>query len=99
MRTQFLAFVIVLGAGLGFVGLTVATFLVSLVAEAFTAKLVAFLNWALPFVAALLAFGLTYRMLARVKPAWSLVWMGALFSAALFSIGKWAFGLYLQWAT
>ena len=40
-------------------------------------------------------FAVIYRMLPNVKLAWRDVWVGALVTAALFSLGKYAIGLYL----
>ncbi len=40
-------------------------------------------------------FGLIYKYLPQAKIAWSDVWIGALMTATLFSIGKFALGLYL----
>jgi membrane protein len=40
-------------------------------------------------------FGLIYKYLPQAKIAWSDVWIGALMTATLFSIGKFALGFYL----
>jgi membrane protein len=36
-----------------------------------------------------------FKLLPDVKVAWRDVWAGALMTAALFALGKWALGLYL----
>jgi membrane protein len=40
-------------------------------------------------------FAMAYRILPRVRIAWSDVWIGSLVTAALFTIGKYLIGLYL----
>jgi membrane protein len=44
-------------------------------------------------------FALIYKVVPDVKVAWRDVWLGALFTAALFVIGKSLFGLYLGHST
>jgi len=97
IRTQFLSFVLVIGLGLAVVGVTVADIGIELV-NAFLAIQVPFwvsdgLLW---FMTAVVAFGIIYRLLARVKPPWRLVGLGALVAGLLLSLGRWLFGLYLQ---
>jgi membrane protein len=46
-----------------------------------------------------LLFGLIYRFLPDVRLAWRDVWVGAVITAALFSIGKFLIGLYLGHST
>jgi membrane protein len=48
-----------------------------------------------PIVIALL-FGLMYKMIPEGYIAWRDVWIGAVATAALFTIGKWAIGMYLE---
>jgi membrane protein len=47
------------------------------------------------FLVVTLLFALIYKVLPDVKIAWRDVWIGALMTSALFSIGKFALGLYL----
>jgi membrane protein len=42
-----------------------------------------------------LLFAMIYRFLPDAKIAWRDVWLGALITALLFMLGKWAIGLYL----
>jgi len=49
------------------------------------------LGWAL----ATLAFALLYKIVPRARIAWSDVWIGAVATAALFVVGKFALGFYL----
>ena len=46
-----------------------------------------------------LLFGLIYRLLPDVRLAWRNVWIGALVTSILFSIGKFLIGLYLGHST
>jgi membrane protein len=52
-------------------------------------------NLAFGFAVTTLLFATAYRILPRVKIAWSDVWTGAVVTAALFTIGKYLIGLYL----
>lgn len=66
-----------------------------------------FADWAhslsvLAMLSSVLAFGVIaclfaviYKVLPSVSLSWKDVWIGALFTAALFSLGKYAIGLYL----
>lgn len=101
LRDRFLSFTMVLGVGF--------LLLVSLVLSAGLSGLVAFLGSLLPGIGALLQlanfvlsfavttllFGLIYKVLPDVKIAWSDVWSGAIVTSLLFSIGRFALGLYL----
>jgi membrane protein len=44
-------------------------------------------------------FAAIYKVLPDVQIAWRDVWMGAVVTAALFTVGKWALGLYLGSST
>mgnify|MGYP002777906972 CR=1 FL=1 len=101
LRDRFLSFTMVLGVGF--------LLLVSLVLSAGLSGFVNFLGSLLPGIGALLQlanfvlsfavttvlFGLIYKVLPDVKIAWSDVWSGAIVTALLFSIGRFALGLYL----
>lgn len=96
IRTQLLAFLFVLALGLVFVVLTVGSFAFDLLAAWFqlpNAAQVA--NALLPTLVTIVCFGLTYRILARVKPRWRDIWLGALFAGVLLSVGRWLFSFYL----
>ncbi len=96
LRVQLLAFVMVLGVGLLFIGLTVASFFVEWLGAALHLEtaLIA-LNGLILFGVTVTSFALIYHVLARTKLRWRAVWAGAFGGAILFSIGKWFFGLYL----
>jgi membrane protein len=53
------------------------------------------LDLAISFVLLIAGFALIYRYVPRATIKWRDVWVGATVTAALFTIGKWAIGLYL----
>jgi membrane protein len=101
IRSRFLSFTMVLGIGF--------LLLVSLVLSAALTALINFfghvlpgidfiwqiVNFILSFVVTTLVFGLIYKVLPDVKIAWSDVWIGAIITSLLFSIGRFVLGLYL----
>jgi membrane protein len=52
-------------------------------------------NFLLSFVVVSVLFALIYKILPDVRVAWRDVWLGSAVTALLFSIGKFAIGLYL----
>jgi membrane protein len=101
LRTRLLSFGIVLAIGF--------LLLVSLLAGAVIAAIghwgsAWFGHWqalahaldvGLGWLVATLAFALLYKLVPRARVAWRDVWVGALATALLFVIGKFAIGLYL----
>lgn len=53
------------------------------------------LNFMISFSVTTFLFALIYKVLPDIKVAWSNVWIGATFTATLFTIGKFLIGLYL----
>jgi membrane protein len=53
------------------------------------------LNFAVSFLVITLLFAMMFRLLPDVKIAWRDVWLGAIVTALLFTVGKFAIGLYL----
>ncbi len=53
------------------------------------------LNLAISFALVTVMFAMIYKIMPRVKVAWSDVWIGAVFTALLFTIGKTLIGLYI----
>ncbi|HCF30227.1 MAG TPA: ribonuclease BN [Cyanobacteria bacterium UBA11049] len=100
IRARFLSFTMVLGVGF--------LLLVSLILSAALAALVNFFghlipgvgfllqltNFILSFAATTILFGLIYKVLPDAKIAWSDVWIGAIITSLLFSIGRFLLGLY-----
>lgn len=56
-------------------------------------------NFVISFSVITVLFALMFKLLPDVKMAWSDVWLGAVVTAALFTIGKFAIGLYLGRST
>jgi membrane protein len=97
LRNQFLAFVLVIGVGFAFVAMTVSNFFLGIVgAYVGTPGVTALANTAVPFLLTALAFAVLYRTLARVKPSWRAISIGAFCAALMLSVGQWGFALYLQ---
>lgn len=59
------------------------------------AQLLTLLNHAISFIVISTLFGVIYKMLPRVKLSWRDVVIGALGTAALFTLGKYAIGAYI----
>jgi membrane protein len=106
LRERFFSFTMVVGTGF--------LLLVSLVISAVLAAVGQYLsNAALPGGVALwqgvtwlvslafiaLVFALIFRVVPDVKLHWSDVWLGAVLTALLFALGKFALSLYLGWST
>ena len=101
IRARFLSFAMV--AGVCFL------LVVSLVIESLLKSFSAYLQAMFPggiviavvvylifdFVVVVLLFASIYKFLPDVKIHWHDVWIGAVMTAILFAIGKWALGLYL----
>jgi membrane protein len=105
IKDRFLSFTMVLG--IGFLLLT------SLVLSAALSGLSGFFEAAMPgssllaqavnfvvsFGVITLLFAMIYKILPDVIIAWRDVWLGAAITALLFTIGKWAIGIYLGHAS
>ena len=105
LRTRFLSFAMVLGTGF--------LLLVSLILSAAIAAAGKWVGGLIPmmepvmhlgsaavtFVLVTLLFAAIYKFLPDAKVAWSDVWVGALLTALLFTIGKLLIGLYLGKST
>jgi len=55
-------------------------------------------NQVLSFLLSAVLFAVIFKVLPHARPAWSDVWVGALLTAALFTLGKYLIGLYLAQA-
>jgi len=101
IRTRFLSFTLI--AGIGFL------LLVSLVIEAAIKGLSHYLQSILPgaltiiipiyltfdFLIVTAVFAMIFKILPNARTRWRDVWIGAVLTAILFLIGKWALGIYL----
>jgi membrane protein len=56
-------------------------------------------NLAIGFLVTAAMFAMIFKALPHARPAWSDVWVGALLTAALFTVGKYLIGLYLGTAS
>jgi membrane protein len=53
------------------------------------------LHFAVSFVVITLLFAMMFKLLPDVTMSWGDVWLGAVVTAGLFTVGKFAIGLYL----
>ena len=60
-----------------------------------SADMLQVLNTVVTFGITTLLFATAYRILPRVRIAWTDVWMGAVVTAILFTLGKYLIGLYI----
>lgn len=101
LRGQLLPFGMILGIGfILLVSLTVSTVLAALGGwwEPWFGKWEAPLrtiNILVDFAVTTLLFAMIYKVLPRVRIDWRDVWMGAMVTAVLFTLGKFLIGLYL----
>lgn len=98
---RFLSFTMVLAVGfLLLVSLVLSTVLAALgewvsQATVMTVWVARVLNAVISFVAISGLFALIFRYVPDVRVAWRDVWLGAVLTAVMFTIGKWGIGLYL----
>lgn len=101
LKDRFFSFTMVLGVGF----LLLVSLIVSTLLQAFnelvSAALPSFLfvaqilNFLVSFSVITVLFALIYKVVPDVKVAWRDVAVGSLVTAFLFTVGKWAIGLYL----
>jgi membrane protein len=101
LKSRFLSFLLVIGSGF--------LLLVSLLVSAVLASVGKYLGQLLPvpdillklidigvsFVVIAILFATMFKVLPDAHIAWRDVWLGAITTAGLFTIGKWAIGFYL----
>ena len=101
VRDRFLSFAMVMGvAFLLLVSLLISATLASLglVAEHLPESIqwiAQVINMVVSFLVITALFAMMFKLLPDVKMAWNDVWLGAVVTAALFTAGKFAIGLYL----
>lgn len=101
IRDRFWSFTMVLGTGflllvsliLSAVLTGVATYLQSLVPE--FVQVWQIVNLIVSFAVVTFLFALIYKVIPDAKIAWNDVWIGAIVTSLLFSIGRYVIGLYL----
>lgn len=102
IRTRVLSFTLVLGIGF----LLLVSLVLSAALEAFNTYVESrvpappvvgwsFLTTVVSFVPITLLFAMIYKILPDVEIPWRDVWLGAVVTALLFSLGKYLIGLYL----
>ena len=103
VRDRFLSFTMVLGcAFLLLVSLMVSAILSALnglFGEAHAGSMSQTIDFGISFAVITGLFAMIYKFLPDVKIAWKEVWFGAGVTALLFTIGKWALGLYLGYSS
>jgi membrane protein len=101
LKARFLSFAMVLGTGfLLVVSLLMSTIIASLHSSVRGAYPNLEILWhglslLVSFVIVTLLFALIFKLLPDAEVAWRDVWVGAILTAALFTVGKFAIGLYL----
>lgn len=103
IRDRFLSLVMVFGTGfLLLVTLVISSVLAALTRFAGLEKIGIvgqIINICVSFGIITLLFAMLYKFLPDVKIAWRDVWIGAVVTAFLFTLGKWLIGLYLGHAS
>jgi len=101
IKDRFLSFVAVLGTGFLLLVSLILSSALAAFGKWFGALLplpetvLQFMNFAVSFVIITGLFALIFKILPDAKVAWRDVWIGAALTSALFTIGKFALGLYL----
>ena len=101
IKDRFLSFVAVLGTGFLLLVSLVLSSALSAAGKWFSGWLplpeavLQLVNFAVSFVVITGLFALIFKVLPDAQVAWRDVWVGAALTAALFTIGKFALGLYL----
>ncbi|MES2353248.1 MAG: YihY/virulence factor BrkB family protein [Pseudomonadota bacterium] len=100
IRTRLLSFGMVLGIGFLLIVSLILSAGISLLGELWgnwfqEAHLLQIVNFAISFAVITALFAMIYKILPNVKIGWSDVWIGAVVTSFLFSIGKLLIGLYV----
>jgi membrane protein len=101
MREQLMTLLMVLGIGFFLLSSLAISTGAAALSQSVTARvpsIAAFLQWTdlfLSFVLITLLFAVTYKVVPAVRIAWRDVWVGALVTSVLFTLGKFLIGWYL----
>jgi membrane protein len=101
VKDRFLSFVAVLGTGFLLLVSLVLSSALAAMGKWFSGQLplpeavLELMNVALSFVVVTGLFALIFKVLPDAKVAWRDVWVGAALTSVLFTVGKFALGLYL----
>ena len=101
IRTRFLSFAMVLGTGFLLLISLILSATIGAIGQYFATlrpemeALVHLGNEAVTFLVMTMLFAMMFKLLPDTVVAWSDVWLGALITAVLFTVGKLLIGLYL----
>jgi membrane protein len=101
VRSRFVSFTMVLGVGFLLLVSLVLSALLAGIASLFgggaeeQAVVWSVVHFLASFAVVTVLFAMIYKVLPDVELAWSDVWIGALMTSLLFTVGKWLIGLYL----
>jgi membrane protein len=105
IKDRFLSFAMVLGVAFLLLVSLIITSAIAAVGQ-FAIRLPESLEWlsqilnfGLSFIVVTVLFAMIFKLLPDVKMAWNDVWLGALVTSVLFTIGKLAIGIYLGHST
>ena len=99
IKNRLLAFVMVIGLGILMVAAVIANVLISFLGTNLELGLPgAFFNSITLYCLMVVSFAIMYKVLPDVDNAWRDVWIGALVTALLMSIGGLAVGFYLRYS-
>jgi membrane protein len=102
VRERFLSFLVVLGTGILLLASVVVSTTLSVFAKYWGSDDVVLwqvINGITSFLFITVLFALLFKVLPDARVAWSDVWVGAAFTALLFTAGKYLIGLYLGQGT
>jgi membrane protein len=104
LKTRFISFTMVLGTGFLLLVSLVLTAVLAVLSDYMlrvvpgAAILIRILNFLVSLGVITLLFALIYKVVPDVEIKWRDVWVGALVTAALFVLGRFAISLYLQYS-
>lgn len=100
LRSRFLSFAMVMGvAFLLLVSLIISTIITAVVSRMGSGLLAQTVNVVVSLVVVTLLFAMIFKVLPDAFVRWRDVWIGAVITAVLFTIGKYLIGLYLARGT
>jgi membrane protein len=101
IKNRFLSFAMVFGTGFLLLISLVLSVVLAAAAKWFSASisvpatLMQYIHQIIAFAITALLFGLIFKILPDVEIRWKDVWIGAILTALLFTVGKYLIGLYL----
>ncbi len=95
-RKRFVSLLLILGAALILLASVVLTATLNVILENENGAFWKWMNLGASMLIYLLIFALIFKVLPDVEMRWKYVWVGALLTAVLFQMGKWAIALYIS---